>query len=64
MFLAMGRGEVEGFPDLFMSSLASTRPQWLPQHLAKIVLQYGPERLQALPDVPFAPDPVTDPDDR
>jgi len=64
VFLAMERGEVEGFPNLFMSSLAATRPQWLPQHLAKIVLQYGPERLQELPDVPFAPDLVSDPDDR
>jgi tripartite-type tricarboxylate transporter receptor subunit TctC len=62
-FLAMERGEVDGFPNVFMSSLAATRPQWLPQNLAKPILQYGPERLKELPEVPFAPDLLVDPDD-
>jgi tripartite-type tricarboxylate transporter receptor subunit TctC len=63
IFLAMERGEVEGFPNVFMSSLAATRPHWLPQRLAKPILQYGPERLKELPEVPFAPDLLVDADD-
>jgi tripartite-type tricarboxylate transporter receptor subunit TctC len=64
IFLAMERGEIDGFPNLYYSGLTSTRPNWLPQHLAKAILQYGPERLKELPDVPFAPDLVTDPNDK
>jgi hypothetical protein len=36
----------------------------LTDHLAKVIVQYGPERLQELPDAPFAPDLVTNPDDK
>jgi tripartite-type tricarboxylate transporter receptor subunit TctC len=64
IFLAMERGELDGFPNLYYSGLTSTRPGWLPQHLAKAILQYGPERLKELPDVPFAPDLVANPDDK
>jgi tripartite-type tricarboxylate transporter receptor subunit TctC len=31
---------------------------------ARAVVQYGPEKLKELGDVPFAPDLVTDPDDK
>ena len=63
-FLAMERGEIDGSPSVFYSALTSTRPAWLPDHLAKVIVQYGPERLQELPDAPFAPDLVTNPDDK
>lgn len=64
IFLAMERGEVDGFPNLYYSGLTSTRPNWLPQHLVKAILQYGPEKLKELPDVPFAPDLISKPEDR
>jgi tripartite-type tricarboxylate transporter receptor subunit TctC len=61
--LAMERGELDGYPSVFQSALTSTRPTWLPQKLAKAIVQYGPERLQEL-DVPFAPDLLTNEDDK
>ena len=63
-FLAMERGELDGYPSVFYSALSSTRPTWLPDKKAKAIVQYGPEKLKELADVPFAPDLVTDPDDK
>jgi tripartite-type tricarboxylate transporter receptor subunit TctC len=62
--LAMERGELDGYPSTFLSALTSTRPTWLPQKLAKAIVQYGPERLQELGDVPFAPDLLGNEDDK
>ena len=62
--LAMERGELDGYPSVFESALTSTRPTWLAEKLAKAIVQYGPERLQQLPDVPFAPDLITNEDDK
>jgi tripartite-type tricarboxylate transporter receptor subunit TctC len=63
-FLAMERGELDGYPSVFYSALSSTRPTWLPEKKAKAIVQYGPEKLPELGDVPFAPDLVTDPQDK
>jgi tripartite-type tricarboxylate transporter receptor subunit TctC len=62
--LAMERGEIDGYPSAFYSALTSTRPTWLRDKLAKAIVQYGPERLGELSDVPFAPDLVTNADDK
>src|SRR2546423_3706151 len=62
--LAMERGEIDGYPSAFYSALTSTRPNWLRDKLAKAIVQYGPERLKELPDVPFAPDLLTGDDDK
>jgi tripartite-type tricarboxylate transporter receptor subunit TctC len=62
--LAMERGELDGYPSVFQSALTSTRPTWLPQKLAKAIVQYGPERSQELANVPFAPDLITNADDK
>jgi tripartite-type tricarboxylate transporter receptor subunit TctC len=62
--LAMERGELDGYPSVFESALTSTRPNWLPQRLAKAIVQYGPERLTGSSNVPFAPDLITEPDDK
>jgi tripartite-type tricarboxylate transporter receptor subunit TctC len=62
--LAMERGELDGYPSVFESALTSTRPTWIAEKLAKPIVQYGPERLRTLPDVPFAPDLVTNEDDK
>jgi tripartite-type tricarboxylate transporter receptor subunit TctC len=63
-FLAMERGELDGYPSVFYSALTSTRPNWLPEKLAKPIVQFGPQRLKELPDVPFAPDLLSNPDDK
>jgi hypothetical protein len=63
-FLAMERGELDGYPSVFYSALSSTRPTWLPDKKAKAIVQYGPEKLKELAGVPFAPDLVSDPDDK
>jgi tripartite-type tricarboxylate transporter receptor subunit TctC len=62
--LAMERGELDGYPSTFLSALTSTRPTWLPQKLAKAIVQYGPQRAPELADTPFAPDLVSNQDDK
>src|SRR5262249_10922272 len=64
IFIAMERGEVEGFPSAPYSSLTSTRPNWLKDGSARAVLQYGPEPLDELAGVPWAQALITDPADR
>lgn len=63
-FLAMERGEIDGSPSVFYSAISSTRPRWLPNHLAKAILQYGPQPAKELGGVPFVPDLVTKPKDK
>ena len=64
VLLAMERRELDGHPSAFFSSLRSTRPVWLRDKTAKAIVQYGPEKLAELHDVPFAPDLVANDDDR
>src|SRR5262245_28309663 len=64
VLLAMERRELDGHPSAFFSSVRSTRPTWLREKTAKPILQYGPEKLADLPDVPFAPDLVTSGEDK
>jgi tripartite-type tricarboxylate transporter receptor subunit TctC len=63
-FLAMERGELDGYPSVFYSALTSTRPTWLQDKKAKPIVQYGPQRLKELPDVPFATDLLKNEDDK
>ena len=63
-FLAMERGELDGYPSVFYSALTSTRPTWLREKKAKPIVQYGPQRLKELPDVPFAADLLQNEDDK
>ena len=63
-FLAMERGELDGYPSVFYSALTSTRPAWLKEKKAKAIVQYGPQRLKELPAVPFATDLLTSEDDK
>jgi len=64
IFIAMERGEIDGYPSVFYSSLTSTRPTWLPERIAKVILQYGPEPLKELANVAWAPSLISDPADR
>jgi len=52
IYLAMERGEVEGRCGGLMSSIASTRPDWFPQHKVSIPIQMGLTRAAQLPNVP------------
>jgi tripartite-type tricarboxylate transporter receptor subunit TctC len=63
-FLAMERGELDGYPSVFYSALTSTRPTWLQDKKAKPIVQYGPQRLKELPNVPFATDLLKNEDDK
>jgi tripartite-type tricarboxylate transporter receptor subunit TctC len=63
-FLAMERGELDGYPGVYYSALSSTRPRWLPDKQAKAILQIGPSKLPEYPEVPDALDFVKNPDDR
>src|ERR1700716_1585259 len=64
VLLAMERREIDGHPSAFFSSVRSMRPNWLRDKTAKAIVQYGAEKLAELPDVPFAPDLVTNDEDR
>jgi tripartite-type tricarboxylate transporter receptor subunit TctC len=63
-YLAMERGEIDGFPSLFFNTLNATRPNWRTEKNLRLLLQYGLEKEPSLPDVPSALDLVTDPEDR
>jgi tripartite-type tricarboxylate transporter receptor subunit TctC len=64
VFLAMERGEVDGYPSVFYSALTSTRPTWLPEKKVKLLVQVGLEKERNLPDVPAALDLVRTPEDK
>ena len=63
-FLAMERGEVDGYPSVFYNSLMATRPNWLKDKMIKLLVQMGLEKERNIPDVPFALDLLTNPDDK
>ena len=58
VLLAMERRELDGHPSAFFNSVRATRPSWLRDKTAKAIVQYGPEKIAELADVPFAPDLV------
>ncbi|MEA2987917.1 MAG: hypothetical protein QOG83_628 [Alphaproteobacteria bacterium] len=63
-FLAMERGEIDGYPSVFYSALMSTKPTWIKDKQIKLLVQMGLEKEPALPDVPFALDLVSKEDDK
>ncbi|MFM1815698.1 MAG: hypothetical protein RLZ98_2393 [Pseudomonadota bacterium] len=63
-FLAMERGEIDGYPSTFYSSLKAIRPDWLTENKVILLAQYGDEKEKELADVPFVPDLVTKPEDK
>ena len=58
ILLAMENGEVEAMPSPFWSSLKTARPQWVPDHLVRVLFQYGLKPHPELQGVPFAADLV------
>lgn len=63
-FLAMERGENEGYPSVFWSSLKVGRADWLREKKIKLLLHFGAKPHPELADVPFAPDVIKDPQKR
>jgi tripartite-type tricarboxylate transporter receptor subunit TctC len=63
-FLAMERGEIDGYPSVFYNSLMSTRPTWLRDKQIKLLVQMGLQKEPAIPEVPFALDLVSKEDDK
>jgi tripartite-type tricarboxylate transporter receptor subunit TctC len=53
-FMAMERGELEGYASVLYTALQVTRSDWLPTGKIKALLSYGPERRRELADVPYA----------
>jgi tripartite-type tricarboxylate transporter receptor subunit TctC len=64
IFLAMERGELDGYPGIFYSALAAARPEWLVKNQAKVIVQFGSRALKELPGVPFATDLAKNADDK
>jgi hypothetical protein len=64
ILLAMEGGEIEGMASPFWSSLKANRPTWYPEHKARLLFQYGAQPHPELPEVPFAPDLISNADDR
>jgi tripartite-type tricarboxylate transporter receptor subunit TctC len=58
ILLAMESGEVEAMTSPFWSSIRTARPDWIPQHLVRVLFQYGQKPHPDLPGVPFALDLV------
>jgi tripartite-type tricarboxylate transporter receptor subunit TctC len=63
-FLAMERGENDGYSSTFWSSLKLTKPDWIAQKRVTLLLQYGGAPSPDLKGVPFAPDIIADGNDR
>jgi tripartite-type tricarboxylate transporter receptor subunit TctC len=63
-FLAMERGELEGYPSTFWSSLKATRPDWIKDNKVRLLVQYGRKPHPELPDVPVARDLAKSADDK
>lgn len=63
-FLAMERGELNGYPSVFYGSLKATRPDWIKNKQVKLLLQMGTEKNPELPDVPSMLDAITNPQDK
>jgi tripartite-type tricarboxylate transporter receptor subunit TctC len=56
ILLAMESGEVEAMTSPFWSSIRTARPDWIPQHLVRVLFQYGAKPLPDLAGVPYALD--------
>jgi tripartite-type tricarboxylate transporter receptor subunit TctC len=64
ILLAMESGEVEAMTSPFWSSIRTARPDWIPQHLVRVLFQYGQKPHPDLPGVPFGPDLLTNEPDK
>jgi tripartite-type tricarboxylate transporter receptor subunit TctC len=63
VFLALERGEVEGFCES-LDSVRNRRPDWIPSGTVKVLFQGGAAPHRDLPGVPFIPDLARNPEER
>jgi hypothetical protein len=63
-FLAMERGENDGYPAIFWSTLKASHADWIRDKKIRFLLQYGGSPNPELAHVPFATDLMRTPDDR
>jgi tripartite-type tricarboxylate transporter receptor subunit TctC len=64
IFLAIDRGEVQGLVGIAYDSLKATKPDWITEHKARILMQVGLERHPELPDIPTVMEFIKSPEDR
>jgi tripartite-type tricarboxylate transporter receptor subunit TctC len=64
IFLAIDRGEVQGMVGIAYDSVKATKPDWLTQNKARILLQVALQRHAELPNVPTIMEFIKDPTDR
>lgn len=62
--LAVERGEVNGYPAIFWSTLKTTKPDWLKQNSIRILVQMALKKNPELPDVPLIFDFIKNDADR
>jgi tripartite-type tricarboxylate transporter receptor subunit TctC len=62
--LAIERGEVEGYPAIFWSTLKVTKADWLEQKSIRLLLQMALKKHPELPDVPLIFDYIKNDADR
>lgn len=62
--LGTERGENEGYPSAFWSSLKVVKPDWIRDKKIKFIVQYGLAPTPELKDVPFALDLIKKPEDK
>ena len=62
--MAMEQREIEGYAGILMSALLVTRADWLTEKRLTPILYYGPQKRPDLAGVPYAPDLVTNEDDK
>jgi tripartite-type tricarboxylate transporter receptor subunit TctC len=63
-FLAMERGEINGYPSVFYSSLKATKPTWLPEGKVRLLVQMGTEKEAEIANVPLLTDLITKEEDK
>lgn len=63
-FLAMEKGEVDGYPSIFWSSLTTTKPDWVRDKKIKLLVQFGPVREPQIGPVPSVAEYLTKEDDK
>ena len=61
---AMEKGDIDTYGVTYWSSLTSARRKWLQDKSVRILLQYGPEKVAELSNVPYAPDLIKNPADK
>jgi tripartite-type tricarboxylate transporter receptor subunit TctC len=62
-FLALDRGEVDGHADSW-DAFYTHRPQWAVENKVVYLLQFGPNRIADLPDVPLITELATNAEDK